>query len=52
MSINVEDNPCRFSIVLLLRSVRCLKEQLNMMLLQEREQVKKTLDAKPKLRFV
>ena len=51
MSINFEGNPCRFSIVLLLRFVRFLKEKLNMMLLQESEKVIKTLDVEQKLRF-
>ena len=51
-SVNFEGNPFRFLIVLLLRFVRFLKEQLNMMLLQESEKVNKTLDVQQKLRFV
>ena len=43
MPINFEGNPLRVSIALLLRFVRCLEEQLNMMLLQESEKVSKTL---------
>ena len=50
-SINFDGNPCRFSIVLLLRFVRLLKEQLKMMLLQESTKVTKTLDVEQKLRF-
>ena len=42
-SINFDGNPCRVSIVLLLRDVRLLKEQVNMMLLQEADKVNKTL---------
>ena len=37
-------NPCRFSIVLLLRFVRCLKENLDMMFLQESEKVNRRLE--------
>ena len=51
-SINFEGNPRRFSIVLFLRFVRFLKEQLNMMLLQENAKVAKTSDLEQKLRFV
>ena len=51
-SINFDGNPCRFSIVLLLRLVRFLKDKLNMMLLQENEKVNKTLDVEQKVRFV
>ena len=50
-SINFEGNPRRFSIVLFLRFVRFLKEQLNMMLLQESETVNKTLDVEQQIRF-
>ena len=41
-----------FSIVLLWRLVRFLKDKLNMMLLQESEKVNKTLDVEQKVRFV
>ena len=51
-SINFDGNPTRFSIVLLLRFVSFLKEQLNMMLLQDGEKVSKTLDVEQQLRFV
>ncbi len=51
-SSNFDGNPSRFSIVLLLRFVRFLKEQLNMMLLQESEKVNKTLDVEQKVRFL
>ena len=50
--MNFKGNPSRFSKVLLLRFVRFLKEQLNMVLLQESEKVNKTSDGEPKLRFV
>ena len=51
-SINFDGNPDRFSIVLLLRFVRLLKEHLNMMLLKESEEVNKTLDVQQRFRFV
>ena len=50
-SINFEGNLRRFSIVLLLRFVSFLKEQMNMMLLQEREQVNIIKDVEQQLRF-
>ena len=52
MSINFDFDPCRFSIVLLLRFVRYLKEQLDMMLLQEHENAIQTLDVEQQMRFV
>ena len=51
-SISFEGNPFRFSIVLLLRFVRLLKEYVNIMFLQEIEKVNKTSDVKQKLRFI
>ena len=51
-SINFEGNPYRFSILLLLRFVRFLKEYMNMMFLQEIKQINKTLDVEQKLRFI
>ena len=51
-SFNVEGPPCRFSIVVLLRFVRFLKEYVNMILLQEIEKVNKTVDVEQKLRFL
>ena len=42
--IKFEGNPIRFYILLVLRVVRISKEQLNMMLLQESEQMNKTSD--------
>ena len=51
-SINFDGNPNRVSIVLLLRFVSFVKEQLNMMLLQESEKVNKTLEVVQPFIFV
>ena len=48
-AINLESNSLRFRIVLHLHLQRCSKEQVNMMLLQESEQVMKTLGVEQKL---
>ena len=48
---NFDCIPFVFSIVLLLRFVKCLNEQLNMMLLHESEKVNKVLDVKQQMRF-
>ena len=48
---NSQGNPFRFSIVLPLGVVRFLKEQLNIMLLQESGQVTNTFDVDHKFRF-
>ena len=51
-SINFDGHPCRFSVGLLLRVVRFVKEQWNMMLLQESEKVSETLNLNQQIRFV
>ena len=51
-SINFDGNPDRFLTILLFHFVRILKEQLNMMLLQESEQVNETLDIEQNMRLV
>ena len=50
-SNNFEGNPFRVLTMLLLHIGRCLKEQLNIMLLQESQKVTKTVDVEQKLRF-
>ena len=50
LSINFDGDPYRCSIVLLLRFVRCLKEHVNMMLLQESDKVNVTLDVEQQMR--
>ena len=50
-SIKFGGNPCRFSIVLLLRFVRFLSELRNVMLLQESEKVNQAQDVEQQLRF-
>ena len=46
MSINFAGNPYRFSIVLLLRFIRCLKQKLNMMVLHKIDKVHEMLTSK------
>ena len=43
-SIILDCNPCHFSIISLLHFVKFLKEQMNMMLLQESGNLNKTLE--------
>ena len=50
-SINFDGNPSRFSTVFFLHFVRFLKEQLNMLLLQESAKVNETLDVHNTLDF-
>ena len=51
MSLHFDENPCRFSTILLLRFVKFFEETLSMVVLQAIEKVKKTLYVEQKVRF-
>jgi len=51
MSLHFDENPCRFSTILLLRFVKFFEETLSMVVLQAIEKVNKTLDVEQKVRF-
>ena len=51
ISLHFDENPDRFSTILLLRFVKFFEETLSMVVLQAIEKVKKTLDVEQKVRF-
>ena len=51
ISLHFDENPCRFSTILLLRFVKFFEETLSMVVLQAIEKVNKTLDVEQKVRF-
>ena len=51
MSLHFDENPVRFSTILLLHFVKFLEETLSMVVLQAIEKVNKTLDVEQQVRF-
>ena len=51
ISLYFDENPRRFSTILLLRFVKFFEETLSMVVLQAIEKVNKTLEVEQKVRF-